>query len=60
MAKVKNENAEDAPVEGLQVDEPRVGVGPHDNISPAQVAQAELDEELIGEAVSPVPESAKD
>jgi len=58
MAKKESE-AKDAPKEGLQVDAPRVGVGPHDNISPAQVAQAKLDKERIGEAVSPVPEEVE-
>ena len=51
MAKAKK----DAPKEGLQVDEPRTGVGPHDNISPAQVAQAKLDVERGIAPVSPVP-----
>lgn len=55
MAKIKNERAEDAPKEGLQVDEARVGVGPHDNISPAQVEQAKLDVESGSAPVSPVP-----
>jgi hypothetical protein len=53
MAKRKNED--EKTVEGLQVDEPRVGVGPHDNISPAQVAQAKLDVERGIAPVSPVP-----
>lgn len=58
MAK-REAKAKDAPKEGLVVDETRVGVGPHDNISPAQVAQAKLDKERIGEAVSPVPEEVE-
>lgn len=52
MAEKKQDRKSD---EGLQVAEPKVGVGPSDNISPAQVAQAKQDVEKGIAPVSPVP-----
>lgn len=51
----ERKNADKKTDEGLQVAEPRIGVGPSDNISPAQVAQAKEDVEKGIAPVSPVP-----